>query len=82
MSHGALGPTLPLQGRLLFRGYGSLNAIGPQNLIWSGAIRRRGFVGVGVALLEEVRHLGAGIEVSCAQGTAQCLSRLPVAFKM
>jgi hypothetical protein len=33
----------------------------------SGTIRRCGFVGVGVALLEEVCHCGMGFEVSYAQ---------------
>ena len=47
--------------------HGSLNVIGPYNLIGSGAIRRCGFVGVGVALLEEVCHCGAGFEVSYTQ---------------
>ena len=31
------------------------------NLIGSGTIRRCGFVGVGMALLEEVRHCGCGL---------------------
>ena len=39
---------------------GSWNAIGPPNLTGSGTIRRCGFVGVGVALLEEVCHCGGG----------------------
>lgn len=46
-------------------------------------IRRCGFVGVGVALLEATLW-GAGFEVSYAQDTAQdttqCVSSLPVAF--
>ena len=35
---------------------GSLNAIGLHNLIGSGTVRRRGFVGMGMALWEEVHH--------------------------
>ena len=36
---------------------------------------------VGMALLEEVFQR-AGFEVSCAQDTAQCLSRVPFACMM
>ena len=36
---------------------GGLNMLGPG----SGTIRRRGLVGVGVALLEEVCHFGGGL---------------------
>lgn len=34
---------------------------------WSGSIRRHALVGVGIALLEEVYHLGSGFEVLYAQ---------------
>ena len=37
---------------------GSLNVIGSHNLIGSGTIRRCGFVGVGMTLLEEMCHCG------------------------
>ena len=40
---------------------GSLNVIGPHNLIGSGIIRKCGFVGVGIALLEEVCQCGGGL---------------------
>lgn len=39
---------------------GSLNVIGPHNLIANG-IMRCGFFGVGIALLEEVCHYGGGL---------------------
>ena len=38
----------------------SLNVIGPHNLTKNGTIRRCGFVGVSMALLEEVRQYGGG----------------------
>lgn len=41
--------------------YDSLNVIGPHNLIGSVTIRRCGFVGVGMALLEEVYYCGGGL---------------------
>ena len=37
---------------------GSLNVIDPHKLIGSGIIRRCDLIGVGVALLEEMRHCG------------------------
>ena len=37
------------------------NVIGSHSLIGSGTIRRYGFVGVGVVLLEEVCHCGGGL---------------------
>ena len=37
--------------------YGGLNTLGPG----SPTVRRRGNVGVGVALLEEVSHCGGGL---------------------
>ena len=40
--------------------HGSLNVIGPINLIRNGTMRRCGFFGVGVALSEEVCHHGGG----------------------
>ena len=40
---------------------------GLHRLIGSGTIQRRGLVGVGVVLLEEVGHRGMGFEVSDAQ---------------
>ena len=40
---------------------GSLNVIGSHKLIGSGTISRCGFVGVSVALLEEVCHCGGGL---------------------
>ena len=40
---------------------GSLSVIGPHNLIGSGTIRRCGFVGVGMALLEEVCDCEGGL---------------------
>ena len=40
---------------------GSLNVIDPHNLIASGSIRKCGFVGVGMALLEKVCHHGGGL---------------------
>ena len=53
---------------------GGLNRKGPYKLIdlnaWSpgsGTIRRCDFVGVGLALVEEVCHCGVGFEVSNAQ---------------
>ena len=59
---------------------GSLNVIGPHNLIGGGTFRKSELVGVGVVLLEVVCHLVEGFEASYAQDTAQCLSLLPVAF--
>ena len=56
----------------------SLNVIGPYKLIGSGITRRCGFVGVGMALLEEVCHCRVGFEVSYAQDITQCLRLLPV----
>ena len=56
---------------ILFQDYGarkwngSRNIVGPHNLIGNGNIRRCGFVGVGMALLEEV---------SFVQDTSQCLN--------
>ena len=41
-----------------FSHYGNVNVTGPLKLIGSGAIRRCGFIGVGVALLEEVCQCG------------------------
>ena len=38
-----------------------LNIIAPHTLIESGTLRRCVFVGVGVALLEEVHHCGGGL---------------------
>ena len=38
--------------------YGGLNVVGPCNLKGSGTLRRCGFVGVGVALLEKTCHCG------------------------
>ena len=35
---------------------GRLNVIDPHNLIGSGTVRRCGFVGVGIVLLEEACH--------------------------
>ena len=46
---------------LVFTGCGSLNVIGPHNLIRSGPIRRCGLIGVGMVLLEEVCHCGGGL---------------------
>ena len=43
--------------------YGRMNVTGPHKLIGSGTIRRCGFLGVGVALLEEVYAVGTGFEV-------------------
>ena len=40
---------------------GNLNIIGPHNLIGGGSIRMCGFVGVDMALLEEVCHCGCGL---------------------
>ena len=40
---------------------GSLNVIGFHNLIGSGTIRRCGFAGVGMTLLEEVCLCGGGL---------------------
>lgn len=40
---------------------GSLNVIGPHNLVRSVTIRRYHCVGMSIALLEEVRHCGGGI---------------------
>ncbi|KAL6085350.1 hypothetical protein STEG23_022273, partial [Scotinomys teguina] len=49
----------------------------------SGTIRSYGFVGVGYGLVGgSVSLVGVGFEVSYAQDTAQCLSRLPVGCKM
>ena len=48
---------------------GGLNKNGPHRPIGSGTIRRYGFVGVGVALLEEV---GVGFEVSDLQAWLVC----------
>ena len=59
-----------------------LNVTGPHNLIGSGTIRRYGFVGVGVTLLEEMCHCRVGFEDSHAQDTPEFLSRLPVACKI
>jgi len=42
--------------------------------IRSGTIRRQGIVGIGVALLEEVCHCGAGCEVLGAQIQTQWLT--------
>ena len=56
---------------------GSLNVIGPHQLTGSSTVRRRGFAGVGVDLLEEVCHCGVGFEVSFLS-FAQCHSPLPV----
>ena len=53
---------------------GSLNVIGPHQLIGSGTIRRWGFAGVGVALLEEECHCGGGLKLcSVSQSTSCCL---------
>ena len=57
---------------LLTEVFYSLNVIGPHKLIENDTIRRSGLVEVGVAFLEEVRHYGAGIEVSFAQVFPQC----------
>ena len=46
---------------------GGLNAIGPQKLTGRGTIRKCGFVGVCIALLEQVCHCKGVSEVSCAQ---------------
>lgn len=40
---------------------GGLNAVGPQNLVGSGTVRRCGFAGMGIAWLEEVCHCGVGL---------------------
>ena len=40
---------------------GSVNVVGPHELIKNGVIRRCGLVGVGIALLEEVCHLEGGL---------------------
>lgn len=40
---------------------GSFTVISLHNLIGSGIIRRCGFVGVGMALLEEVYHCSDGL---------------------
>ena len=61
--------------------YGTLNVIGPHNLIGYGTIRRCGFVGVGMALLEEVCHCGCGLEDSYTQDPAHYVIRLSVACK-
>lgn len=42
----------------IYRLRGSLKAIGPHNPTGSDMIKRRSFVGVGLALLEEVCHCG------------------------
>ena len=41
--------------------YGSLIVIGFYSLIGSGMIRMDGFVGVGIALIEDVCHCGGGL---------------------
>lgn len=56
---------------LKFVGCSSLNTIGTSNLIQSGSIRKYGFVGMDMVLLEEVRHCRVGFE-TYAQDTAQC----------
>ena len=40
----------------------NLNIIGPQKTIGNGTIRRCGFFGIGLALLEEVSHFGMDFE--------------------
>ena len=60
-----------------------MNIIDPHNLIGrelalSGDVD---LLGVGMVLLEEVCHSGVNFEVSYAQDTTQCLSRLPVVRK-
>ena len=52
---------------------GSLNVIGPHNLIGSGIIRRYSFVGVDMAMLEKM-SLESGHELSCVQDMVHCLS--------
>ena len=61
---------------------GSLNVFGPRTLIWSGTLRRCGFVDVGVILLEDVCYCVVDFEASCTQDTTQCVRWFPVAYKM
>ena len=48
------------EGVGLICGYKSLNVIGPHNLMGSGINRRGGFVGVSMAVLEEVKIVSVG----------------------
>ena len=60
-------------------GIGSVAVVGPHMPIGSGTIRRHSFVGVGVALLEEVSHCGGGLASLLCSGCAQGrYSSLPV----
>ena len=60
---------------------GSLNVTDPHNLIGSDTIRRCGFGGVGMALIEEVSLWGWTLRFPVLS-TTQCLSQLPVACNM
>ena len=47
----------------------SLNVIGSHKSIGSGTIRKCGFVGVGMALLQKCVTVGAGFGISYAEDT-------------
>ena len=61
---------------------GSVNEIGPHNFIRSDTMRRCGFVGVGMVLLEEVCHCMVSFEVSYVQDITECLSQVSVSCKI
>ena len=67
---------------MVFKEYicGGLNVIGPYKHIGSGTIKKCGFDGVSMALLEEVCHCQADLEASYTQDATQCHSLLPDAF--
>lgn len=50
----------------------NLNIIGPQKTIGNGTIRRCGFFGINLALLEEVSHCGMDFEILFVPKTETC----------